>query len=57
MFSLPGILRYVLPHQVQRDQLTGSQRQRGMYMNAGKDAMCCPEVTILMGIKHSFGRI
>ena len=36
MFSLPGVLRYVMPHQVHRDQLTGSQRQRGMYMNAGK---------------------
>ena len=36
MFSLPGLLRFVIPHQVQRDKLTGSQRQRGMYMNAGK---------------------
>ena len=36
MFSLPGILRYLVPHQVQREKLTGSQRQRGMYMNAGR---------------------
>lgn len=35
MFALPSILRVVVPHQVQRDKLTGSQRQRGMYMNAG----------------------
>jgi len=35
MFSIPAILRYGMPHQVQREKLTGSQRQRGMYMNAG----------------------
>lgn len=36
MFALPSILRVIVPHQVQRDKLTGSQRQRGMYMNAGR---------------------
>lgn len=35
MFALPSILRVIVPHQVQREKLTGSQRQRGMYMNAG----------------------
>jgi hypothetical protein len=36
MFALPSILRVIVPHQVQREKLTGSQRQRGMYMNAGR---------------------
>jgi hypothetical protein len=30
------------PHQVQREKLTGSQRQRGMYMNAGDKIMMFP---------------
>ena len=34
-FSVPAVLRYLVPHQQNRERLTGSQRQRGMYMNAG----------------------
>ena len=34
-FALPAILRATIPHQQNREKLTGSQRQRGMYMNAG----------------------
>ena len=34
-FSVPAILRFLVPHQQNREKLTGSQRQRGMYMNAG----------------------
>ena len=34
-FSLPAVLRFAVPHQQNREKLTGSQRQRGMYMNAG----------------------
>ena len=34
-FALPAILRATMPHQQNRERLTGSQRQRGMYMNAG----------------------
>jgi hypothetical protein len=34
-FALPAVLRATIPHQNNREKLTGSQRQRGMYMNAG----------------------
>ena len=34
-FSLPALMRFAVPHQQNREKLTGSQRQRGMYMNAG----------------------
>jgi hypothetical protein len=47
MFALPSILRVIVPHQVQREKLTGSQRQRGMYMNAGRLILEWPDYFLL----------
>jgi hypothetical protein len=47
MFALPSILRVIVPHQVQREKLTGSQRQRGMYMNAGRLILECTDYFLL----------
>ena len=44
MYSVPYVMRMTSKHNGEREKLSGSQRQRGMYLNAGsQDAGIDPD--------------